>query len=106
MYVPITVRFQTVFWVTKSCSGTFECLRCGGTGYLSPNFAENMVRPKRTEISPMRSTLSWDITQHKIVILYRRFGTTSRSLLQGIFQYWSNGLSADVGRDLSLQAAQ
>jgi hypothetical protein len=30
----------------------------------------------------MRSALLWDITHHRFVILYRRFGTTNRSLLQ------------------------
>jgi hypothetical protein len=31
----------------------------------------------------MRSALFWDIMQHRVVILYRRFGTTYRSHLQG-----------------------
>jgi hypothetical protein len=31
----------------------------------------------------MRSTLFWDITQRRVEILYRRFGTTYRSHLQG-----------------------
>jgi hypothetical protein len=106
MYVPITVPFRTVFRVTKTCSVTFERRHCGGTSYLYPKFAENMVWPKRTEISPMTSVLLWDITQHKFVIPYRRCGTTSRSLLQGIFQHGTDGVSEDVGRDVSLQDAQ
>ena len=65
-----------------------------------------MVFPKRKEMSPMRSALLWDITQRTVVILYRRFGTTSRSLLQGILQYGTDGLSGDVGMGVSLQAAQ
>jgi hypothetical protein len=31
----------------------------------------------------MRPALFWDITQRRVVILYRRFGTTYRSHLQG-----------------------
>jgi hypothetical protein len=31
----------------------------------------------------VRSALFWDITQRRVVILYRRFGTTFRSHLQG-----------------------
>jgi hypothetical protein len=32
----------------------------------------------------MRSALFWDVTQRLVVIVYRRFGTTYRSLLQGL----------------------
>jgi hypothetical protein len=31
----------------------------------------------------MRSALFWDITQHRVVVLYRRFGRTYRAHLQG-----------------------
>jgi hypothetical protein len=37
----------------------------------------------RIWLGKMRSTLLWDITQRRMVILYRRFGTTFRSHLQG-----------------------
>jgi hypothetical protein len=32
----------------------------------------------------LRCALFWDITQRRVVILYRRFGTTYRSQLQGL----------------------
>jgi hypothetical protein len=31
----------------------------------------------------MRTALFWDITRHRVVIIYRRFGTTYRTHLQG-----------------------
>jgi hypothetical protein len=31
----------------------------------------------------MSSALFWDITQRRVLVLYRRFGTTYRSRLQG-----------------------
>jgi hypothetical protein len=65
-----------------------------------------MVWQKQKEISPMRSALLCDITQRAVVIPYRRFGTTSRSLLQGILQYGTDGLPGDVGTDVSVLAAQ
>jgi hypothetical protein len=43
----------------------------------------------------IRSALFWDIVQHRVVILYRRFGTTHRSHLQG-----SNRLSRNVGTEM------
>jgi len=36
----------------------------------------------------MKSALFWDITQHRVEIPYRRFGTTYRSHLQGSRTLW------------------
>ena len=44
--------------------------------YLTPDFYW-----RRNDLS-MRSALFWDITHRRVVILYRRFGTTYRSHLQ------------------------
>jgi hypothetical protein len=41
----------------------------------------------------MRSLLFWDVTQHRLVVSYRRFGTTYRSHLQG------SSLTLEYGTD-------
>jgi len=33
----------------------------------------------------MRSSLFWNVTQSRLVVIYRRFGKTNRSQLQGSF---------------------
>jgi hypothetical protein len=63
----------------------------------------------------MRSALFWDITQRRVVILYRRFGTTYRSHFQGsrslisfllgILAPWTDTLSRNVGKWLPFDAA-
>jgi hypothetical protein len=55
-----------------------------------------------------RSALFWDITQRQVVIIYRRFGTTYRSHLQGHFltlEYGTYTLSRNVGKGLPLDPA-
>ena len=61
--------------------------------------------------------LSWAITQRVVVIPYRRFGTTSRSHLQGsriqeernqvflTLEGGTDGMSQNVGKELQLLAA-
>jgi hypothetical protein len=45
-------------------------------------------------VLPLRSALLWDITQRRVVILYRRVGTTYRSHLKGsrspFFSSWTS----------------
>jgi hypothetical protein len=48
---------------------------------LSHTRDTHLTKLKQNIIS--KSALFWDITQRKVVILYRRFGTTYRSHLQG-----------------------
>jgi hypothetical protein len=60
-----------------------------------------------------RTAILWDITQRRVVILYRRFGTTYRYHLQGstlflAFLTLKDGtdtLSRNVGKGLPLDAA-
>jgi hypothetical protein len=65
----------------------------------------------------IRSALLWDITQRRVVIVYRRFGTAYRSHLQGsrsqnqevvlkflILEYGSDTLSRNVSKGLPLGA--
>jgi hypothetical protein len=60
----------------------------------------------------MRSALFWDITRRRVVIVYRRFGTTYRSHLQGsgspilILENGTDTLSRNVGKQLPRDAAQ
>jgi hypothetical protein len=61
-----------------------------------------------------RSALSWGITQRRVVILDRRFGTTYWSRLQWsrslrrveYYSSWADTLSRNVGKGLPLDAAQ
>ena len=63
----------------------------------------------------IRSALFWDITQRRLVILYRRFGTTYRSVpsssikkskKKGLLHPWTwDTLSRNVGKGLPLHAA-
>ena len=55
-----------------------------------------------------RSALFWEITQPILVILYRRFGTTQRSDLQGLTIQKEDGTDRfyrNAGKELSLYAA-
>jgi hypothetical protein len=66
----------------------------------------------------MRSALLWDITQRRVVILYRRFGTTHRSYRQLSISTFcfsldfltpddgTDTLSRNVGKGFPLDAAQ
>ena len=57
----------------------------------------------------MRSAFFWVITKRVVVILYRRFGTNSRSYLQGSkkrsLEDGTDTLSRNVGKELPLLAA-
>jgi hypothetical protein len=60
----------------------------------------------------MRSALFWGVTQGRVVILYRRFGTTYRSRLQGsrnsdflTLEDGTDTLSRNVGEELPLGPA-
>jgi hypothetical protein len=63
----------------------------------------------------MKSVLFWDIMQRRVALLYRRFGTTYRSHLQGSrnqedFDFFTiedgtDTLSRNVGKGLPLDAA-
>jgi hypothetical protein len=49
-----------------------------------PKFNTNeYTRPTQQNYVSLRFTLFWDITQRRMVILHRRFGTTYQSHLQG-----------------------
>jgi hypothetical protein len=57
------------------------------------------------------SELFWDITQRRMVIIYRRFGITYRSYLEGFFldfltlEDGTDMLYRNVGKELPLDAA-
>jgi hypothetical protein len=52
----------------------------------------------------MRSTLFWDITQRRVVILYRRFGTIIGPIVKGqeVQEDGADGLFRNVGKGLPL----
>jgi hypothetical protein len=56
----------------------------------------------------VKSELFWGITQRQVIILYRRFGTTYRSHIQGsnflTLEDGTDTLSRNVGKGLPLDA--
>jgi hypothetical protein len=65
------------------------------------------VFPRTVHI--LRSALSWDITQHSVVVVYWRFRTTYRYYIQGLtiltLEDGTDMLSRNVGTELPLVAA-
>jgi hypothetical protein len=51
----------------------------------------------------MRSALFWDVTQRRVVILYRRFGPIFKG--QEVQEDGTDTLSRNVGKGLPLDAA-
>jgi hypothetical protein len=56
-------------------------LACNLSNNTSPVYIFALLKSGEETLS--RSALFWDITQRRVAILYRRFGTTCRSHLQG-----------------------
>jgi hypothetical protein len=106
----------------------YNCLCVGGRGEggsqekdsISQNGTTSANKAKlrsvwKTEI--LRSALFWDVTQHPVVTLYRLFGATYRSHLQGsrgnflfflcflIPEDGADTLPRNVGKGLQLDAA-
>jgi hypothetical protein len=74
---------------------------------------EHLNSRKEAVLGKMRPALFWDVTQRRVVILYRRFGTIYWFYLQGwggrrdvlILEDGPDRLSWNVGTELSLCAA-
>jgi hypothetical protein len=82
-----------------------------GRGIASLPYEKHLTISKKSsyESISLRSAVFWDITQRRVVVLYRRFGTSIRSHLQGprspSLEYGTDGLSLPDGTEQPLYAA-
>jgi hypothetical protein len=82
--IDITCHYMTITpinnkqWIVEDITITTQLIQW--------QFMHNLMHSPWVQVSAamlMRSSLFWDITQRRVVILYRRFGKTYRSHLQG-----------------------
>jgi hypothetical protein len=73
--VPAIIRDSGMSWIIVSTSGVW-------LGHIL-DICEVCAK-LREFLCQLRSALFWDITRHRVVIVYRRFGTTYQSHLQGL----------------------
>jgi hypothetical protein len=73
-----TQLWSYVLILTRCCHVLFEGEKCSATGSIAGAVSTSICNEHF-----LRSALFWDITRHRVVSNYRRFGTTYRSHLQG-----------------------
>jgi hypothetical protein len=88
----LQVKVMRLIWNGESVTSNRElfktlnilpapCMYITETVYILHTIKHKYVETKLSLI--MRSELFWDITRSRVLIVYRRFGTTYRSHLQG-----------------------